>query len=127
MIGVDANILLDLLEKRDNSVVVRQAISGYRQAGESLSLSALTVSHVFYLAESHKVPMSSVELLISSFETYDVIPEDVGWALKNYAGKDFEDALQVAAAKRSGATEFLTLDSKLAKKYQKFLPIMLAA
>ena len=40
--------------------------------------------------------------------------------LEHYAGKDFEDALQIAAANRAGATTFLKLDARLAKKYQKF-------
>ncbi len=47
------------------------------------------------------------------------------WALKAHGAGNFEDALQVAAAKRAGAKVFLTLDGPLAEKYQKFLPIKL--
>jgi len=125
VIGVDANILMELLEKRVHAVAVRSIIAQYQEAGEDLAISTLSLSHVFYLAESHKLTMRSVELLAFSYKMYDVVASDAAWALEHYAGTDFEDALQIAAAKRVGATTFLTLDAPLAKKYQKFLPIKL--
>ncbi len=125
MIAVDANILLDLLEGRTHAPAVRRLIAGYQNIGEELGISTLTASHVFYLAESHKLTMPSVERLIFAYKIYDVVSADISWALKHYKSKDFEDALQVSAAMRSGATSLLTLDSGLFKKYQKILPIKL--
>jgi predicted nucleic acid-binding protein len=48
--------------------------------------------------------------------------EDYRWAVDNEQGRDFEDALQVAMAIRTGCSSFITLDANLAKRYAK-LPI----
>jgi predicted nucleic acid-binding protein len=122
MIVLDANIVLEVLEERRYCQEVLAALD--RLAGQDRpAVSVLTVSHSFYLAEAHKVPLARVEKLIRTFTIFDVLSKDVNWALAHYQAKDFEDALQVAAAIRHKASVFMTLDSALAAKYQKFLKI----
>lgn len=125
MIAVDANILMELIENRKHVGAVRQATAANRQQGEKLGVSTLSLSHAFYLAEAHKIPLDRVEVLAAGYEIYDVIASDAEWALAHYQGKDFEDALQAAAALREKCTEFWTLDVSLAKKYAKFLNVRL--
>lgn len=125
MIAVDANILLELLENRRNVVKVQSAIKQYVETGEDFAVSALSVSHVFYLAEAHKVPMEMVEQLVLKYKIFDVTATDVDWALARYKGVDFEDAVQVAAAIREKCQVFLTLDTALTKKFGKVLNIEL--
>jgi len=127
MIAVDANILLELLENRKRANQVYSAIAAIRGQGDVLAISTLSLSHTFYLAEAHKLPMGRVERLTEEYKLYDVVASDARWALAYYKGKDFEDALQVAAAVREKCSLFITLDSSLAKKYRKHLNIQLIA
>ncbi len=125
MIAVDANILLELLEQHKHMLAVRQTLDDFRQQGEAVSASALSISHIFYLAEAHNIATKRVEELTRVFKVYDVTSADIDWALGHYKGKDFEDALQIAAALREKCAAFLTLDASLARKYSKFLDIKL--
>jgi predicted nucleic acid-binding protein len=124
MIILDANVVLEILERRPAFSAVQSVIASYG-AGLPIAISTLTVSHIFYLAERDKIPTQETEELIAQYEVIDVIANDVAWALKRYRQKDFEDALQVAAAIRRGCTNFVTLDAGLAKKYRKHLNIAL--
>lgn len=127
MVAVDANILQELLENRRRVDKVQAVIAQYTELGEDFAVSTLSVSHIFYLAEAHKISMKRVEQLVAKYGVYDVVAADVDWALAHYKGRDFEDALQVAAARREKCTAFLTLDASLASKYDKFLTIELVA
>lgn len=124
MILLDSNILLEVLEHRRQYEDVIQTLANI--AGkEILAITVLTVSNVFYIAERNKLDFQKVENLIKSYRHMDIVGADVDWAIAHYKNKDFEDALQVAAAIREKYTAFLTLDASLAKKYSKFLPIKL--
>lgn len=125
MIALDANILLEILEERRFYTQVVSKLEDLATTDVNLAISTLVVSHVFYLAERHKLPTVRTEALISRYKVFDVLREDVAWALRHYAGKDFEDALQVAAARREKCSAFVTLDKELATKYSKFLNIEL--
>jgi predicted nucleic acid-binding protein len=125
MVAVDANIILELIENRSRAAEVQNVIAYYANDGEGFAVSTLSVGHVFYLAEAHKVSMKRVEELVQQYKLYDVVAADVEWALLHYKGKDFEDALQIAAALREKCAVFLTIDALLARKYSKFLDIKL--
>jgi predicted nucleic-acid-binding protein len=124
MIALDTNAVMEILAARKRQGNIQAAIA-HHSSKNDLALSSLTVSNLFYLAEKHKIPMARTEILISSYKFYDVQARDVIWALKQYGGKDFEDALQVAAALREGCKTFITIDKKLATKYGKYLNIQL--
>ncbi|MES2971652.1 MAG: PIN domain-containing protein [Patescibacteria group bacterium] len=120
MILLDTNILLEILENRRKHDAVTRAIAN---SSQPFAITVLTISDVFYIAERNKLDFGKVENLIKSHQYIDVVSADVDWALAYYKGKDFEDALQVAAALRKKCTAFMTIDSSLAKKYNKFLAV----
>lgn len=124
MIILDTNVLLEILEGR-RGLEAAQAVIASHSPSTPIGVSTLTISHVFYMAERHKLPFARVEALLANYEVIDVIANDIAWALKRYKQKDFEDALQVAAAIREGCTSFITLDAGLAKKYRKHLSVAL--
>jgi len=117
LIVADANILMELLEQRSKYNKVVEYLNTHVQESTNIATTVLSISTVFYLAEAHKVKMSRVENLIKPFIVLDVISDDLSWALQNYKKRDLEDAIQIASAKRSGASKFITLDNKLSKKY----------
>ena|SRR3990167_3765566 len=123
MVILDTNIVLEILEKRRYLQVVLNLLDQHRD--ELIAVTTLTLSNVFYVAEKNQAATIAAEELLKRYIILDVTSADADWAFKNYGQKDFEDALQIAAAKRSGAKLFMTIDGPLAKKYQKFLPIQL--
>lgn len=123
MIVVDTNIVVEILEKRSKLPVVLDYLK--QNQDEEVAISTLTLSNVFYLLESHKVGIPIAEPLLRSYRFISVTAEDADWAFAHYKGRDFEDALQVAAARREACSAFVTIDKQLAKKYDAFLPIEL--
>src|SRR6266496_158373 len=123
MIVVDTNIVVEILEKRSKLPAVLDYLK--QNQYEEVAISTLTLSNVFYLLESHKVEVSTAEPLLRSYKIISVTAEDANWAFAHYKGADFEDALQVAAARREVCSAFVTIDKQLAKKYDAFLPVRL--
>lgn len=123
MIVVDTNVIVEILEKRDKLPAVLDYLK--QNKDEEAAISTLTLSNVFYLLESRKVDVFTIEPLLRSYKVISVTDEDADWAFIQYKGKDFEDALQVAAARREACSAFVTIDKQLAKKYDTFLPIKL--
>jgi predicted nucleic acid-binding protein len=123
MIVVDTNIVVEILEKRSRLPAVLEYLK--QNQNEEVAISTLTLSNVFYLLESHKVDIPTAEHLLRSYKVIPVTDKDADWAFAHYKGIDFEDALQVAAARREACIAFVTIDKKLAKKYGTFLPIEL--
>ena len=123
MIILDTNVIMEILEKRNRQLAVIELLQQY--GGEEIAVTTLTLSSVFYLVESHKTAVNIAEQLLKTYKVVAVTSEDAGWAFAHYNGKDFEDALQIAAALREKCTAFLTIDAMLARKYSKFLDIKL--
>ncbi|HLA49316.1 MAG TPA: PIN domain-containing protein [Candidatus Saccharimonadales bacterium] len=123
MIVLDTNIVLEILEKRHHLQAVLDLLGQHSK--ELIAVTTLTLSNVFYVAEKSQAATIAAEELLKNYVIIDVTSADADWAFKNYDHKDFEDALQVAAAKRSGAKLFMTIDGPLTSKYQSFLPIQL--
>jgi predicted nucleic acid-binding protein len=123
VIVVDTNIVVEILEKRSKLSSVIDYLKQHQD--EEIAVSTLTLSNVFYLLESHKIDVSTVEPLLQSYKIIPVTSEDAEWAFAHYKGVDFEDALQVAAARREACSAFVTIDKQLAKKYDVFLPVKL--
>jgi predicted nucleic acid-binding protein len=123
MIALDTNIIVEILAKRSKLPAVLNYLR--QNQDEEVAISTLTLSNVFYLLESHKVDVSTVEPLLRSYKIISVTAEDADWAFTYYKGRDFEDALQVAAARREVCSAFVTIDKQLAKKYDAFLPVKL--
>jgi predicted nucleic acid-binding protein len=115
MIVLDTNIIMEILEKRRYLAEVLRTLATYGK--QPIAISTLTLSNVFYLVEKHPDAVVIAEKILKTYKVIGVLPEDATWAYAHYQGKDFEDALQIAAALREGCTTFLTIDSPLAKKY----------
>jgi predicted nucleic acid-binding protein len=78
-----------------------------------------------YYAEGKHLDLFAVERSLCDFVWLGAVEADVTWAFQHFAGKDFEDALQVAIANREGCKRFITLDRALAKKYTPAMPVEL--
>lgn len=123
MIVVDTNIVVEILEKRSRLPAVLDYLK--QNQDEEVAISTLTLSNVFYLLESRKIDAFTAEPLLRSYKIISVKAEDADWAFDHYKGIDFEDALQVAAARREACSAFVTIDKQLAKKYDAFLSVRL--
>ena len=122
MICLDANIVLELLLDRK----LAQACQDYiASTDDEIAITVLSVSIIMYYAEGKHLDLLEVERLLSDFVLLGTVEADVAWAFQYFAGKDFEDALQLAIANREGCRSFITLDKALAKKYTSTMPIEL--
>ena len=64
-----------------------------------------------------ELSMQTAKLFLQDFEMLGLLHDDFSLAFQIAQDEDFEDALQIATALRSGSTEFITFDKKLAKNY----------
>jgi predicted nucleic acid-binding protein len=122
MICVDANIVLEIIEKRKNAEICERFLTTV--AGER-AISILTLDIVMYFVEKDKIVPAPAKAFLESFTWLPVTEADAGWAFEHFDGKDFEDGLQIACAMREGCSTFATLDQGLAKKYTAHLPVKL--
>lgn len=119
MAFVDANILLEVIEKRAQANICE------RMLGNSIEkvISILSLDLVMYFVEKDKITGEPVRAFLESFGWLSVT--DAQWAFTHFKGEDFEDALQVACAIREGCNELATLNKALAKKYENVISIEL--
>lgn len=122
MTCLDANIVLELILERKLSQNCRDYISTVK---DDVAITVLSVSIIMYYAEGKHLDLLTVERFLRDFVWLAAVETDTTWAFQHYAGKDFEDALQIAIAKREGCKKFVTLDKALAKQYSSILPIEL--
>lgn len=120
-ICLDANALLDLLLQRACRQKVIQLLSGMTQA--RFCIPALTVDLVLYFVEAENLSKDEAWQFLEMYEIIDLTKDDVDWARDNDGG-DFEDALQVACARRVGAKSFATLDKGLESMYGSYLTMI---
>ncbi len=118
MVFLDANILLEII-LRDRAK--KDQVENYLTlVNEPTAISILSVHLIMYFGRKEKAEDKFLERTIRENEILTLLPEDYEWALKNEKRKDFEDALQVAVAVRTGCEKFITIDDKLAKAYADF-------
>ena len=113
MIFVDANVLLEVIQKRTRAKSCEQFLSN----DKNKAISTLTLDLVMYFVERDKLPWEPVKNFLESFSWLPVTDADAQWAFMNFKGYDFEDALQIACAIREGCSRLVTLDRSLSKKY----------
>ncbi len=115
MILLDANIVLEvLLPNRAKQEKVAKLLLGL---DSPTCITMLTVHLVFHFGRISQIPDELLQQAIDLHTVVALVPEDYQWARNHEQGRDFEDALQVAAAVRSGCSSFVTLDHPLAKRY----------
>lgn len=113
-IFLDANILLDVLFDRANHSVARDYI--LKNDG-ILHISALTAHLVTHFGLKI-LELNVLNQYLADYYIEDLTAQDVEWAFTNARCKDFENALQLAVAIRSGCTTFATLDKALFNTYK---------
>ena len=120
MVFLDANILLEIILKgRAKRLQVENFLAAL---SEPTAISMLSVHLIMHFGRAERANDEFLEDVIRENELLTLIPEDFVWALVNEKKKDFEDALQMAVAVRTGCKAFVTLDNNLAKAYAE-LPI----
>ncbi len=108
---VDVNVVLDVLARRqpyfEGSAQVWAAIETGRAEG---LLAAHTVTTLHYLLKRHTDHARAVAVLTDVLGVFEVAPVDrhVLLAALALGGRDFEDAVQMAAAASAGATHIVT-------------------
>ena len=115
MVFLDANILLEIaLANRPNYAAVKQLLGSIRQ---ETAISLLTVHLVLHFGRQAGAEDAFLHAVINENKLLPLLPEDYEWATNNEQGRDFEDALQLAAAVRYGCDTVVTQDVKFAKRY----------
>jgi len=112
-IFLDANMLIEILHKRERSSDVESLM--YNLV-EKAYISVLTAHSVVHFTPKG-LPMYVVRRFLDDFIVLDLCKDDFEWAFDNKLDDDFEDALQLAIAVRNGCEEFITLDKQLAETY----------
>lgn len=113
-IFLDANVLLEIVLERKNSQLAREIIIA--NAGH-LNISALTAHLVVYFGQN-VVGLPVIRKFLGDYNIQTLSSADFEWAFNNARNADFEDALQLAVAIRTGSEEFITLDKTLFETYQ---------
>ncbi|MDZ7744467.1 MAG: PIN domain-containing protein [Candidatus Saccharibacteria bacterium] len=110
---LDANILIEILESRPkHKKAEKLLLSG---AG-NLHISTLTC-HIAAYVSRKRIGLEVLEQFLGDYIWLELKPEDIAWAFDNRRDNDFEDALQIAMAVRSGCSVFYTLDKQLVNAY----------
>ena len=120
MIFLDTNIILEItLAGRRHCTQVKHFLGGTK---ETTAVSMLTTHLVMHFGRKAQIEDAFLHAVLNENKLLALTSEDYEWAANNERGSDFEDALQLAIAIRSGCSSFITLDAALAKRYAK-LPI----
>lgn len=113
---LDANVLLDLLMRREPHV--EEAVRLFKKAESghvSLFASTLTYTNIYYIIRKKsgdkKLVKQQLNDLLSIVSLTPVSAAEIEGALKGYIS-DFEDGIQYQSAKRSGLEYIVTRDKK---------------
>jgi predicted nucleic acid-binding protein len=117
---LDANILLELLFQRARYEKVVGLLSSMQEV--QFCASVLSIDIVMYFVEAEKQSKQAAWEFLSSYMTLDLTSRDTEWAHENDKG-DYEDALQVACARRHGCNDVITLDKKMAGMYGGYISV----
>ena len=121
LIFIDTNILMEIFFRRAKyDLAVTKLIALAEQS--IVCTSILSISTLIYYVEAEGFDKEIAYNFIHGYKVLDMNNSDYGWAKNNDQG-DFEDALQVACAKRHNCTYLLTLDKKFGNMYGKYLSI----
>lgn len=121
-IFLDANIILDLIDKDRNCIEqTRSALAILLQNGDTLMTSCDIFTTVYYVAQKHVAREALLYDLERILKFIDVIPIDftiIRSAIecnKNALKEDFEDILQYTCAKSASCDRIISNDKKFFK------------
>ena len=122
LVFVDTNILMELFFRRSKYDLVMTGLLALAEQDETVCTSILSFTTLMYYVEAEKFDKKTAHKFINGFKILDMNENDYRWAEANDQG-DFEDALQVACARRHDCAYLLTLDKKLGNMYGKYLSV----
>jgi len=116
---LDTNIIMDALQERLPFDIEAKEILKHSQSGKEFTslFTANAAADIFYLyrkAHDMKSAKAALAFLIDSYGVITVTQDDCRAALMQPI-EDFEDALLVVCAQKSGADYIITRDEKLLK------------
>lgn len=111
---LDVNVLLEILLERKNISAAKKILNKY---DGNLHISTLT-AHLIAHFGLQFIDMPTVKLFLSDYYIEPLTDNDFDWAFSNARSKDFEDALQLSVAIKSGCNLFITFDKKLYDLYK---------
>ncbi|MGI8420526.1 MAG: type II toxin-antitoxin system VapC family toxin [Candidatus Levyibacteriota bacterium] len=106
---VDANILLELMFKRQKLEIVSNLLAASDRHFLTSSLSIHLLYHFGQKAGYSQEVMKGITAMVEVLPLDDYV---VKLAQQHYKGKDFEDCLQDACAEAGECKEIVTLDRK---------------
>jgi predicted nucleic acid-binding protein len=125
MIMLDANVLLEMIiPKRAHK---NEAFRWMAANKEPYCVTMLSVHLVLHFGLKEGVPLSELNDFLSNLPKIGLFPEDYDGAMKLLVGRDHEDALQLAAAERSGCRAIATFDKTFAKRYESRIQFIVLA
>ena len=113
-IFLDANVLIEVILARRQAPAARAFLA---ENSSNLHISALSAHLIVHFGKSI-VELPVLRKFLADYTILPLMDADFDWAFNNIRGDDYEDALQLAVAIRSGCYKFITLDKNLAKIYQ---------
>lgn len=120
MILLDANILLEVLVAGRPHA---QDVMAWLERNESpCCISLLTVHLVLHFGLKDGLSIETLQTFLADYSKEALLPEDYAVALQLLKGRDHEDALQLAVAKRTNCVGIITLDKGFAATYRDTIP-----
>jgi len=113
MIFLDANIVLEILFKRESANFCIEVC----KEQESLFISSTSLHTIYYYAEKAKIDLDIVKNMLADINILPVSKSEYDFALEIFHAEDMEDALQVATALNFNIKLIFTLDKAMIKKY----------
>jgi predicted nucleic acid-binding protein len=113
---------MEVFFRRSRYDLAMTALLAISEQGTTVCASILSLSTLIYYVEAEKLDKKIAHNFVKGFKILDMNEADYGWAEANDQG-DFEDALQVACARRHDCSYLLTLDKKFGTMYGKYLSV----
>ncbi len=117
---VDANVLMELFFRRQKYNVAVDTIAAL--SSQVIATSVLALSILMYYVESKGFDKATAHKFLLGYQILDMNSLDYTWAQDNDQG-DFEDALQIACARRHGCGMVITLDQGMERMYGKHITV----
>ena len=111
MILIDTNVLLDVLAKREPFYVSAEAIWSAAETGAvACAISAISFNNTYYVIRKYGGEAAAREAVAALRDIFTVVPLDaqiINLAIDSSL-RDFEDAIQLHSAVRTGARYLIT-------------------
>lgn len=118
---IDASILLSILDEDEFLPKITKAVEQY----ENIWISPLSYLFGYERCRRLKISLEKIHEELSFYEIVAIDSQTIEKAKSICFDSDFEDAVQVACALEANVPNFLTNDSKQAKRYKTLINTIL--